>query len=212
MEVQSVDIPQEDAEEVLRVILETKGAGCLSICFGVSVIRSRFADTGPLNIVQTLWKVLMCQDPLELKNQAGQTPLLVAASCQHVAVVRYLLENLHAEVNAQDAGARTSLHWAVQLNHSDLADILSVIISVQTFLTAAASKPCNLPPYTMNVASLGRARAAQPGLDDKDIQEKETYAIQAGGAKRIVPRNHEARRFVRELRVGDRIAVIAKSQ
>jgi len=50
--------------------------------------------------------------------------LHAAASCNHEAVVRVLLEN-GAPINAKDKGGRTSLFWAKKNGHSAIVQILA---------------------------------------------------------------------------------------
>ena len=57
------------------------------------------------------------------KNKNGQTPLIYAASKNHPAIVKLLLEN-NADINVQDRLGSSALHRASSQGHIDVVKIL----------------------------------------------------------------------------------------
>lgn len=56
--------------------------------------------------------------------QKGNTPLLLAVRGKHVVVIRYLLEQAHADANVKDDGMCSSLHVAALLGDAETVKLL----------------------------------------------------------------------------------------
>ena len=59
----------------------------------------------------------------EVKNQDGETPLLLAARNDHASAVRALLDH-GADPNAKDKDGKTALKWAQDTHRTDVAKLL----------------------------------------------------------------------------------------
>ena len=59
-----------------------------------------------------------------LQNTEGLTPLALAAQKNIVSVLKILLENKEVDINRADPKENTPLHYAVENNHRDAADLL----------------------------------------------------------------------------------------
>ena len=78
---------------------------------------------------------------INLKDNRGYTPLLVAASRENVEVVKFLIQK-GADVNAEDNNGYTALHRAVWQKEVEVAKILLSVdgIKVNTFCNAERSR------------------------------------------------------------------------
>ena len=173
-----------DANEIFNVALETKTAEVLGKLYectkdsqelfkGVDKsVLHRAVITHSLPMVQTTYEHLGNSIALEERNQFGQTPLVNAAGRQQFDIVKYLL-SVGADINSQGGAGRTALHWAVEANNDRLADLL-LENGVKTDITDNKGiQGLDLASARNKCRKLARAQAARPGLDSKDIREKE---------------------------------------
>ena len=61
---------------------------------------------------------------VEARSSYGSRPLNIAAEYGHISVVKELIEERNAEINARDEDGRTALRWARVGNKHDISAYL----------------------------------------------------------------------------------------
>ena len=82
--------------------------------------------SGALDVVKMLVRVGagVCVTDNTCLGDTGCTCLMIAAHCGHTDTVRYLVGLPEVEVNQLADDNKTALHWAVESNHTEIAQLL----------------------------------------------------------------------------------------
>ncbi|XP_065335614.1 putative ankyrin repeat protein RF_0381 [Cloeon dipterum] len=65
-----------------------------------------------------IWLVEQCENDLNVKNNEGETPLLLACKKEEWSIAKILLKKT-VDINARDKNGRTALHYAVKVEGYD---------------------------------------------------------------------------------------------
>ena len=107
---------------------------------------------------------------VNLRSNAGESPLMLAAHLGHIAIVRYLSLLPEMELNARDDEGRTALAIAALHNKGDVVTYLSDLPGIEQPATATPDTAKDL------VNHAGEIFAAKAAASDDDIAAPDTIS------------------------------------
>jgi len=135
LEMRSIDVEAKAGEDGWTCLITAAIKGHLATCRllidkGAQLEAKNIHGMTPLHCAAFQGHVeivrLLCDHgaDVEARVNIGWRPLHWTAYTGHISVVKELIEERNAEINARDNGGRTTLTFARQKNHADVASYL----------------------------------------------------------------------------------------
>ncbi|XP_059530554.1 2-5A-dependent ribonuclease isoform X1 [Myotis daubentonii] len=111
--------------DVLRILLEEMKADVRARDnMGRNALIHALARPDDSNVEAITRLLLHHGADVNVSGEGGKTPLILAVEKKHLTLVRMFLEQKHIEIDDTDREGKTALLWAVELNLTEIAQLL----------------------------------------------------------------------------------------